>query len=71
MLEVRELEILKAALEGDISNQKEYLSEMKNQTISDGGFNLIRYAQFNSWLVDSEKLLKKVTLKLSKEQSKE
>ncbi|TCI99987.1 hypothetical protein [Cytobacillus praedii] len=49
-MSIRELEILKAALEGDILKQKE--SENKN------------HPAWIAWLEDSEKLLRKVSRKL-------
>ena len=58
MLTIRELEILKAALEGDIMVQKDYLDEYEYKP-----------SEFVEWLIDSEKLLKKVSLRLSKELS--
>lgn len=53
---IRELEIIKAALEGDIIRQTE--SENRDQF------------EFRLWLEDSEKLLKKVSLKLFEAKSK-
>jgi hypothetical protein len=50
MLKIRELEILKSALEGDILRQKE--SEKMD------------HPAWKHWLEDSEKLLKKVSIKL-------
>jgi hypothetical protein len=47
---IRELEIIKAALEGDIIRQKE--------------FDKRHHPAFKEWLNDSEKLLRKVSVKL-------
>lgn len=46
-MSIRELEIIKAALEGDIIRQKDSLSAA--------------LPEFKEWLKDSEKLLRKVT----------
>lgn len=54
-MKIRELEILVAALEGDIIRQKE--SNKRDEPA------------FKAWLEDSEKLLKKVRLRLSKDKS--
>jgi hypothetical protein len=54
---IRELEILKAALEGDIIQQKE--SENRD------------HPTWKHWLEDSEKLLKKVNVKLFDLKSRE
>ena len=54
---VRELEIIKAALEGDIIRQKNH--EKKHQPA------------FKAWLEDSERVLKKVHKKLMNERLKE
>lgn len=56
MLTINEMEILKSALEGDIARQKDYLDEMADQGGSD--------VRFEIWLDESQRLLKKVTLKL-------
>lgn len=56
MLTINEMEILKSALEGDIARQKDYLDEMSEQGGSD--------VRFEMWLDESQRLLKKVTLKL-------
>ncbi|MFS0595074.1 hypothetical protein AB1L05_26285 [Cytobacillus horneckiae] len=53
---IRELSILKAALEGDIQRQG------KSPNAHRKGFKM--------WLDDSKKLLRKVTLKLSEEEAK-
>jgi hypothetical protein len=50
MLTIRELEIIKAALEGDIIQQKENIHK--------------DHPAWKHWLEDSEKLLKKVSMKL-------
>lgn len=54
---IRELEILKAALEGDIIRQKE--SEKAN------------HPEWRYWLRDSEKLLRKVNRRLTEEMTKD
>ncbi|PLR72240.1 hypothetical protein [Bacillus sp. UMB0728] len=54
---IRELEILKAALEGDIIRQKK--SEKAD------------HPEWKQWLQDSEKVLKKVNIKLAEEMTKE
>jgi hypothetical protein len=54
---IRELEIIKAALEGDIIRQKE--SDKRDNPA------------FKKWLKDSEKLLKKVSIKLFTEKAKQ
>ncbi|MGD6876891.1 hypothetical protein [Bacillus infantis] len=54
---IRELEILKAALEGDIIRQK-------NSEKAD-------HPEWKQWLQDSEKVLKKVNWKLAVEMTKE
>ncbi|MEK4025368.1 hypothetical protein [Sporosarcina sp. FSL W7-1283] len=54
---IRELEILVAALEGDVIRQKE--SDKRDEPA------------FKAWLEDTEKLLKKVRLRLSNEKSRE
>lgn len=56
-LTLRELEIIKAALESDIHYQ------IENKNVSKEEFKL--------WLEDTKKLLKKVTRKLSVERAKE
>ena len=56
MLTINEMEILKSALEGDIARQKDYLDEMSEQGGSD--------VRFEMWLDESQRLLKKVSLKL-------
>ena len=53
---VRELQILKAALEGDIIRQRQSPNAHRKD--------------FKKWLADSEKLLKKVSLKLFEEEAK-
>lgn len=53
---IRELEIIKAALEGDVIRQKE--SQKRDQY------------EFKLWLEDSEKLLKKVNRKLFEAKSR-
>lgn len=53
---IRELEILVAALESDVIQQKE--SDKRDEPA------------FKAWLEDSEKLLKKVRLRLSTEKSR-
>lgn len=53
---IRELEIMKAALEGDIIRQKEC--------------EKVNHPAFKAWLEETEKLLKKVTNKLSVEKAK-
>lgn len=57
MLTIRELEIMKAALEGDIIYQR-------NSTNKDK-------PEFKSWLKDTERLLTKVSRKLFDEKAKE
>lgn len=57
MLTINEMEILKSALEGDIGRQKTYLEKLAEQGGSDVRFEL--------WLDETERLLKKVSLKLS------
>jgi hypothetical protein len=54
---IRELEILKAALEGDIIRQK----EAENRD----------HPSWKNWLEDSEKLLKKVNKRLWDERAKQ
>lgn len=56
MLTINEMEILKSALEGDIGRQKKYLEELAEKNGSD--------VRFEMWLDESERLLKKVSLKL-------
>lgn len=56
MLTIDEMEILKSALEGDIARQKDYLDELAEQNGSD--------VRFEMWLDESQRLLKKVSLKL-------
>ncbi|MBN6887301.1 hypothetical protein ACUXCC_004573 [Cytobacillus horneckiae] len=53
---IRELSILKAALEGDIQRQEKSPNAHRKD--------------FKKWLDDSKKLLRKVTLKLSEEEAK-
>lgn len=53
---IRELEILRAALEGDIINQKKS--------------DKLDHPAFKEWLKDTEILLRKVTLKLMNERAK-
>lgn len=55
-MDIRELEILKSALEGDIGYQRN--SPKKDEPA------------FKAWLEDSEKLLKKVSKKLFDEKAK-
>ena len=55
-MSIRELEILRAALEGDIIRQKES--------------NKLDHPAFKEWLIESEKLFKKVTLRLITENGK-
>jgi hypothetical protein len=57
LLSIRELEIIKAALEGDIIQQKESIHK--------------DHPAWKHWLEDSEKLLKKVSRKLFEMKSKE
>jgi hypothetical protein len=54
---IRELEIIKAALEGDIITQKDSIHK--------------DHPAWKHWLEDSEKLLKKVSIKLFEMKSKE
>jgi 2-keto-3-deoxy-galactonokinase len=54
---IRELEIIKAALEGDIIRQKDF--ERRD------------HPAFKEWLEDTEKLLKKVSNKLFTTKAKE
>lgn len=54
---IRELEIMKAALEGDVIYQRDSINKDK--------------PQFKEWLEDTEKLLKKVSRKLFDEKAKE
>ena len=61
MLTISEMEILKAALEGDIIRQRKFLQEMADDDSSD--------IRFEMWLEQSEQLLKKVSLKLIKMQA--
>lgn len=56
MLTIDEMEILKSALEGDIARQKDYLDELAEHNGSD--------VRFEMWLDESQRLLKKVSLKL-------
>lgn len=56
MLTINEMEIIKSALEGDVIRQKEYLAELARQDNSD--------IRFEAWLDDSQKLLKKISIKL-------
>lgn len=55
MLSIRELEILKAALEGDVQRQKYQLNEIGSDI------------RFEIWLHETEMLLRKVSIRLSKE----
>ena len=55
---VREVEIVKAALESDILRQKNYLEELEE-------LGIVR-PSFNEWLEDSRKLLRKTNSYLSK-----
>lgn len=55
---VREVEIVKAALESDILSQKNYLEELEE-------LGIVR-PSFNEWLEDSQKLLNKTNSYLSK-----
>jgi len=55
---VREVEIMKAALESDILRQKNYLEELEE-------LGIVR-PSFNEWLEDSRKLLRKTNSYLSK-----
>lgn len=55
-MSIRELEILVAALEGDVIRQKE--SDKRDEPA------------FKAWLEDTERLLKKVRLRLSKEKTR-
>lgn len=55
-MKIRELEILRAALEGDIINQKQS--------------DKLDHPAFKEWLVDTEKLLRKVTMRLLNERAK-
>jgi hypothetical protein len=57
MLTIRELEIIKAALEGDIIQQKDNIHK--------------DHPAWKHWLDDSEKLLKKVSMKLAEQKAKE
>jgi hypothetical protein len=57
MLTIRELEIIKAALEGDIITQKDNIPN--------------DHPAWKHWLEESEKLLKKVSRKLFEMKSKE
>jgi hypothetical protein len=57
MLTIKELEILKAALEGDIIQQKDHIHK--------------DHPAWKHWLEDSEKLLKKVSRKLFEQKAKE
>lgn len=56
MLSIEEMEIIKSALEGDIIRQKKFLKVLEEQ----GGSDI----RFEIWLDDSQRLLKKVSLKL-------
>jgi len=63
MLSIDELEIIKSALEGDILRQKKFLNELAEQ----GGSDI----RFEIWMIDSQKLLEKVTLKLMNMKAKQ
>lgn len=56
MLTIDEMEILKSALEGDIIRQKKFLEELAEE----GGSDI----RFEMWLDDTQRLHRKVTLKL-------
>jgi hypothetical protein len=55
-MNIRELEIMKSALEGDIIRQKNSPNAEQKE--------------FKKWLIDTEKLLKKVNLKRYEEEAK-
>lgn len=55
-MSIRELMILKAALEGDIQRQEKSPN--------------VHNKEFQKWLLDTKKLLKKVSTKLFEEQAK-
>lgn len=65
VLSIHELEILKAALTGDIQRQEKYLAHDSNFETQE------KREEFEEWLVDTRKLWKKVTFKLMDLKSKQ